>query len=431
MRTAEVHRRSGFTTAGFMNNFSALEAVRIVGVGTTVQARDLRPRDDFSVAFEAIELALADGGVTFSDVDGMSSALRTWPLQPGESRVRAEQFWARQLGRPLRWLGVHHGAHGVMEASAAIAAGFASTVVVVAGQVQPPRPAEQREESKATVSWVRSPDEFTEWTGAYTAAEFALVAQRYVHQYGESALRAMAEVSATIRNFGRLNPDAVYFDRPHITADDVLASRMIATPLTLLMCAGVNDGASAFIVTTAERARDLRKPPIRVIAGADQQPYTMHYDVPFYELPVEPSWFARDAFARAGIAPSDLDMAQLYDSFSITALGQLELFGICETGGAVEFVNQGATRLGGSLPICTDGGLHAYSHNGKPPNLRVIEAVRQLRGEVKDPCPGWAKNVHSHVDGECRAVPDPELALAASYGTPTGGGAFVVLGREG
>jgi acetyl-CoA acetyltransferase len=201
-----------------------------------------------------------------------------------------------------------------------------------------------------------------------------------MHEYGATS-EQFARVAVTQRANASRNPRA--FFRDPITIEDVLASRMIAEPLHLLDCSLETDGACAVVVTTAERARDLRRPPA-IISGVAQGMGPQHYmmnglmykDDPF-DLP--PLYAARDVYAMAGVGPRDIDVALLYDVFSPMVLWQLEAYGFCARGEAGPFVEDGRIDWpDGELPVNTHGGslseayVHGFNH--------ILEAVRQLRG---------------------------------------------------
>jgi acetyl-CoA acetyltransferase len=399
---------------------AAFDAARIVGVHTTEVGRSLAPRSGLSLALESLRGALDDAGMNIDDVDGVFATISGWPVGLGADAVG--MFLPRQLGRPLSVTGRAFGISAVVDAMSAIASGAATTVAIINGQCRDPNPA-------ATAIWARPAMEFTEWTGSFTAVQYALVAQRYIHAFGDPAIEAMATVSATIRNFGSINPDALYFGRGPFTSADILGSRPIASPLTLLMCSTVNDGGNAIIVSRRDRAADTRK-PVRMLAGGVQHPpYASYYDPPVLDSMTDDGAFVHTRMSAAGIDHADIDVLQIYDHFAIGVLMELEMYGFCKPGEAPDFVSSKGLGLDGEFPLCTDGGNHSFSHNGIPAMYRVIEAVRQLRGEVKDLCPAHASGVHSHEAGSCRAVREPELAFATSPGPPTSGGAFGVFGR--
>lgn len=156
-------------------------AAKIVGVYTTKQSRDLSERGGFSLAFEALLGAAADAGVDISEIDGISSTVTGWPVA-GVSPAMQATFWATQLGRPMRWTAAGSGLLAIADAVMAIEYGLASTVAIVVGMTRPPA-------SGATAPWTRPNEEFTAWTGSYTAVQYALVARRYMHEFGDSASR--------------------------------------------------------------------------------------------------------------------------------------------------------------------------------------------------------------------------------------------------
>jgi acetyl-CoA acetyltransferase len=396
------------------------DAARIVGVHTTKPGRSLAPRTGISVALEALRGALDDAGMSFEEIDGICSDVTDWPN--GESGS-VEMYWARQLGHPIRWYAEGVLVNVVLDAMAAIEKGHASTVAIVSGRVRPTA-------TGVVPKWARPNNEFTEWTGSYTTVQYALPARRYLHEFGPRALQAMAEASAVIRNYGTINPAALYHGHGPYTAEDVLASRMIADPLTLLMCSSVNDGGSAIIITNKQRAARASKKPIQILAGGIQWPYALYYDAPVLNFAEDVGAFARDAMQRAGVTHADIDILELYDNFSIGVLLSLELFGFCGPGEASDWVLSGNMRIDGRYPTCTDGGAHAHGHNGNPALDRIIEAVRQLRGEIPDACPDWAAGIHTGTPGVCRAARDPEIAFVGNPGTPTGGGGFAVLAHD-
>jgi acetyl-CoA acetyltransferase len=407
-------------TADQNGRSDAFDAALIVGVHTTEVSRSLAPRTGLSLALESLRGALDDAGMTIDDIDGVYATISGWPAGMGQDA--AGLFLPRQLNRPCAVSGRAFGISALIDAVSAIASGAATTVAIINGQCRDPDPA-------ATAIWARPAMEFTEWTGSFTAVQYALVAQRYIHQFGDGAIEAMAQVSATIRNFGSINPDALYFGRGPFTPEDILASRPVASPLTLLMCSTVNDGGNAIIVTRRDRAADARKPIRMLTGGVQNPPYASYYDAPVLDSMPDEGAFVRSRMAAAGITHDDISLLQIYDHFAIGVLMELEMYGFCKPGEAADFVSSRGLGLDGAFPLCTDGGNHSFSHNGIPAMYRVIEAVRQLRGEVKDLCPGHATGVHTHEPSICRAVKEPELAFATSPGPPTNGGSFGVFAR--
>ncbi|MEV5829766.1 thiolase family protein [Spirillospora sp. NPDC052242] len=345
----------------------------IVGIHATEQALSLPGRTAMDLAMDAVRGAIADAGLTPADVDG---AQIDWP---GPGGVEGEgSSWARALGRDLRWTSDsmldNSGARGLLKAASAVTAGYADTVVVGGCRLVSRGPA------NAPVG-AGAPMEFTDVWGSYVVAQFALVAARHMHEYGTTP-RQLAEVAATIRNNGASNPEAMMYGRGPYTAEDVLASRMVATPFHLLDCCIVGEGGGAFVVTTAERARDLPHTPVAVLGGG------MEYHQAAYANPAlyrEVGQIGRDASARAyataGITPHDIDVFSLYDPNSFEVIRQMEALGVCAEGEGGALVESGAIALDGKHPVNPDGGCLSYAWNGtQQMTLKVVEAVRQIRG---------------------------------------------------
>ncbi len=408
-----------------------LREVAIVGVATTDQTR--RPgRYGVSYALEALRLALDDAGLGRSDVEGLYPYIDGWPQLEANVSNSFHTNWASQLGIPIRWCtgapnsGAGTGVAAILDAAAAIGAGYIDTAAIVVGMSSAtPR-------DPKTAPWTTWELQFAEWTGTYTAAQFALTARRHMHHYG-TTMAQLALVAATIRNYGHLNPGAVMQGRGPYTVEDILASPPAADPLTVLMCSQVNNGGAAMIVTTAERARDLRRPVVRVLGGADQFSYPPYVQPPVLERADGTAFstrWARDGFAMAGVVHDDVDVVELYDGFANWVIMQWEWLGFCGPGEGGPFVETGVMEVNGRWPTCTDGGCLSFSHMGAPALLRPLEAVRQLRGEAADGCPEWQSGRHTHQPGMCRQARDPRIALAVSMGPPSGGGQLVVLARE-
>jgi acetyl-CoA acetyltransferase len=346
-----------------------LHDVAIVGAYNTRQARVL-DRNETEVLLDAMRGALRSAGLGFADVDGVNvtSSVRRW--NPRE---------AVQLlgGRPC-WTGVEIGIPAVMEAAFAIAAGLATTVLVATAQ------AAEYTERELTAPWTRPSNEFVECWGLYTAAEFALIARRHMHLYGTKP-EALAEVAATIRTHGARNPEAVHY-RPGevVTPADVLASRMVADPFHLLDCAITSEGGAGLVLTSKERAHDLAAAPIFVLGGGLDRQGMSYVGPPVWDRYGEVGGrAARLAFAHAGLAPADVDVAELYDPFSFEVIRQLEAMGFCKPGEGGEFVRDGRIAVGGELPVATNGGLLSFSHAGLAQLIqKPIAAVQQLRGEL-------------------------------------------------
>jgi acetyl-CoA acetyltransferase len=394
----------------------AFDGARIVGIYTTVQGRVLAPRTGFSLALEALQGALDDAGMTLDEIDGFGSRVYGYP--------EGDHYWSHQLKREWKWSDRSIRIGAILDAARLITEGYLNAAAFVFGGVRPTQ--------IAVAPWTESKSEWTGWPGAFPVqpVQFGLVARRYIHEVGPRAVAAMAEVAASIRNFGHINPDAVYFGRGPFTAEDVLASRYVAEPLTLLMCSAVTDGGCAMIVARADRAADARKKGVRVICGESKTNYPPYHEPPTLDGYYERAASYRETVARAGLGLEDIDAVEFYDHFSSHVVMQYEQFGFCGKGEGPDLVLSGAAKLGGRFPTCTDGGNLSFTHPGFPIVFRYIEAVRQLRGEVKDLCPGWAAGNHTYDPSVCRKVKDARLAFVSSPGTPTLQGSMLVLGRD-
>jgi acetyl-CoA acetyltransferase len=215
-----------------------------------------------------------------------------------------------------------------------------------------------------------------------------------------------------MRRHASLNPVAKY--REPITVEDVLASRIVSSPLHLLDCCIISDGGGAVVVTSAARARELRRPPVYVLGAAEAVCDTGVGDRNLVEMAAGQS--GPLALARAGVRREDIDCCMLYDSFTITVVMTLEGLGFCEPGEGGAFVGDGRIGLGGALPVNTDGGGLSSNHPGMRGIFLVIEATKQLRGECGP-----------------RQVRDARVALVHGTGGMLGlrhSGATLVLARD-
>ena len=357
----------------------------------------------------AAQAALADAGLTLADVDG----LLTTPIRVAQ--------WAMPVGMVAQELGLRPaylatldvaGASGtamVHHAAMAVATGQAHTVLCVAGQNQLSHASRGAAvQQMADAGWAHP--QFEAPYGPLVPTLYALVAQRHMHEYGTTP-EQLAEVAVAMRGHAALNPLAQ--KREPIGVADVLASRMITSPLHLLDCAIVSDGAAAFVVTSRERAKDLRQTPVRLLGQGYgfTHAYIGEHDRIATTGAVQSG---RDAFGSAGVGPQDIDVAELYDCFTITVIVELEDLGFCAKGEGGRFVEGGRIRLGGALPVTTHGGLLSAVHPGLAGGMfHVIEAVRQLRGEAAE-----------------RQVPDAELVLAHGNGGIIGIHCTLILGRD-
>ena len=215
--------------------------------------------------------------------------------------------------------------------------------------------------------------------GLTMPALYAMRAQRYMHDFGVS-LKDVAAVSVKNRKNGALNPDAQM--RKEVSVEEVLSSRMIADPFTLLQCCPTGDGAAAIILASSVAAKQVGRDPIEVRASHLTSGRFMSgfRDMTSPEITVRG---ARETFEESGLGPEDIDVAEVHDAFSIAELIYYEAFGFCARGDGASLLNSGATSIGGKIPINPSGGLLAKGHPvGATGAAQVVEIVRQLRGEA-------------------------------------------------
>src|SRR4029079_13149915 len=223
----------------------------------------------------------------------------------------------------------------------------------------------------------RGPVQFDAPFGHALISKYAMAARRHMHEFG-TTIEQLAEIAVSTRWNASHNPDAYY--REPITIDDVQSSRMMADPLTKLHCCIRSDGGGAVVLTSEERARDLRQRPVWVLGTGEATSHTtMSEWEDFTESPAARS--GQLAFERAGVKPEDIDTCQICDAFTPMVLLTLEGLGFCKKGEGGPFVEDGKLRIGGELPTNTDGGGLSHCHPGMRGMFLLVEGARQLRGE--------------------------------------------------
>ena len=387
--------------------------VAIVGVYATEQER-VSQRTTRAISIEAILGGLDDAGLTMDDVDAYYG--HTFPLGNGQGPTDGNVSY--QLGKPLSIVEPMSGSMALLYAAAAIRDGLCEVAILGSGN-------SRAASDGSVVDWTRPDYEFTEWTGSITPGQMAMQMRRHMHEFGTTP-EQFAHGCAVVRNNGHINPDAVMFNRGPYSTADILDARMVADPFTLLMCSIVNDGGNCVVVTSAERAKDCKHEPIWVLSGAMESRYKAYFEAPTLEM-LDSRTRMLGGFERAGVRHDDVDIVMVYDHFASAIVMQFEALGFCEVGEGGPFViaNVG---LDDPFPVCPDGGNQSYSHPGNPYNFKIIEAVRQMRNEVKDLCPDWAKGVHTYDRGICRKIRDPKIAAAC--GPLTGRHSFALLAKD-
>lgn len=349
----------------------------IVGIGNTAYTRGT-DRSTLELHLEASLRALDDAGLTVDDIDG---------VMPSSTAGRCAEEFVMNLGlRNLRFSAtVHMGGasliSSIQDACMAITAGVATCVLIPAGRRG------YSGERVSTGQSVASPvmeatREFEYPFGNHAAVQwFAQAAQRHMHEYGTTS-EQLGHVAVNSRANANLNPQAVMHGRP-MTLADHQASRMISSPFRLLDCSLESDGAGAMIITSTERAKDLRQLPVRIGGVAEAHAYPSTSLTQKADMATVPalSDAARRAFAMAGVGPDDLDLLQIHEGFTWYVIAALEAIGVVGPGEGGLFVEEGHIRLGGRLPVNTNGGALSEGHVSGMNH--ILEGVRQLRRTVE------------------------------------------------
>ena len=349
-----------------------MSQVAVVGVGESAYGK-VPDRTALQLHADAATAALDDAGVAWFEVDGLFSC----GASPDLHVIRLAEY----LGIQPTYVDSTLTGGGAWEtlvehAAAAIETGRCETALVVYGSTQ--RSDSGRRLGTGARGRATGPRQFEVPYGVTVVAEHALAAMRHGYVYGTTP-QQLAQVAVTTREHAAHNPRAMYQDP--LTVDEVLESRLIADPLHLLDCCVISDGGGAVVLTSAARARSTRKGGVQVLGtGTAVSHMTVAQMDDLTDLPARRS--GELALGQAGISPEDVDVAQLYDSFTITVLLTLEALGFCEPGESGPFVESGGMAHGGRLPTNTDGGGLSSNHPGMRGVFLLIEAVRQLRGEA-------------------------------------------------
>lgn len=351
---------------------SLRDRVAIAGIGCTPYSRDSGV-STLTLGTRAIMAALEDAGLAPDQIDGLAT------FRVGDSvlpPVLAQAMGLRDLHYFIDQFGGGSVSHSIIgQAALAIDAGLATTVVCY-------RALNARSEFRMGGTGRPLVDAVeTQYQAPYgyfvPPQQFAMLARTHMEKYGTTEAQ-LGQVAVTQRANAALNDRAM--QRTPITLGDYFASRQVVEPFRLLDCCLETDGAVALVLTSAERARDLRKPPVLISGatwGSGQTLYSNGQDDTTRSAAAD---MAPRLYEMAGVSPSEIDVAQLYDCFTYSVLVQLEDYGFCKKGEAGAFVESGATARDGSIPVNTHGGflsegyVHGLNH--------VYESVLQLRGEA-------------------------------------------------
>lgn len=381
--------------------------VAIVGIGEVPTGR-YADRPAMLAACQAAKQAIEDAGITKDDIDMImpTGSLHDPYFNSGLNfGLLVESLGLQGKANNLYiFTGGSSSAMILKAAAGLIATGIARIVLCL-------------QADKLATSQQRMGGQFTggnpEWTAPYghmMNATAALVAQRYIYETGTTP-EQMASVCVALRKWAELNPNAMF--RKPLTVEEILNSKMIASPYHMYECNMLADGASAFVVTSAERARDITKTPVYLLGVGGRYTHRELTEVPditrlgFVEA-------AQEAYQMAGIGPEDVDIAEIYDAYPAFVLIALEGLGLCPRGRAGRFVAEGNTWPGGKLPMTTNGGMLSQGHTGAGGGFAVmVEAARQLMGKAGK-----------------RQVKDAKIAVETSSGGDWCDSQVTILGKE-
>jgi acetyl-CoA C-acetyltransferase len=379
-------------------------------------SRDVEGRvSPLQIKAESAARALADAGLSLADVDAIYDA--------GDGGGMAGLNIAEYFGLKPNVIDTtnvggssyeYHAAHARRD----IASGKARVALLTYGSTAHSNV--QRIGAGGGAGGIHPADNMESFTGMTLIANYAMVAKRHMYEYGTTP-EQLAEISVATRYHAMRNPEAVqamkdleFLDIRETSIADVVGSRMIADPLRLLECCMISDGGGAVVIASPEVARDCAKPPVWILGTGEATKYPENGGDMTTSAAVQSG---PQAFGEAGVSPAEMDVAMIYDSFSITVLTLLEDLGFCAKGEGGAWVEGGRLRFDqpGGPALNTDGGGLSSNHPGMRGIFLLIEAVRQLRGE------------------SASQVPDARLAVAHGNGGMLGTrhcAGTVILGRD-
>lgn len=378
---------------GFPSGRTAIVGAATFGIGSCpgVSAVDMAARAAIS--------ALADAGIALSEVDALYTSA---PYEALGGLELAEYLGITPKVTDCNRTGGSAFEVYVQQAALALDAGLIDCALITYGSNPASNP-------PPGVGMTRQ----SPWEAPYKPlapiSSYALAASRHMHLYGTTR-RQLAEVAVAARRWAQRNPEAAA--RDPLTIDEVLAARMVSDPLTVRDCCLFNDGAAAIVMVRGDRARDCAKSPVRVLGAAHAVTHREISAMP--DLTVTGAAISgAQAFAQADVTVADIDLAMLYDAFTITPILFLEDLGFCPKGEGGRFVEGGAIAPGGRLAVNTNGGGLSCVHPGMYGLFLLVECVRQLRGEAGD-----------------RQLARCDLALAHGNGGVFSSQATVILGNR-
>ena len=346
-------------------------SVALVGVDESDQIGICPDKTAMQLHAEAARNALRDAGLELSDVDGLLTA--------GPSVMQLAEYLGIQ---PSYMDGTTVGGSSfvidVQHAASAINAGLCSVALITHGEMG--YSARRGQASRGMTRAFDPESAMVQFELPYGVggppSVYSMACMRHMHQYGTTH-EQLAEIAVASRKWAQLNPKA--FMRDPMTIDDVLSSRWIAYPFHLYDCCLVTDAGGACVVVGAERAKDMKKDPVWLLGSGEATTHASMVNNP--DLTQTPARYSgKRAFEMASLTPKDIDVVEVYDSFTYTALVTIEELGFCEKGEGGPFLANQRTAPGGDFPMNTNGGGLSYTHPGMYGMFLLIEAVRQLRG---------------------------------------------------
>lgn len=330
--------------------------------------------DDMTLLVRAAHAAVADAGLTMQDIDGLATCsvnASMWVMPVIEHLgINPSYVDSTMIG------GSSFVAH-LLPAMRALESGQCNAVLVCYGSAQRSATFGRKEIQSLRPKLDPQPYEHP-YEPVLPVTAYALAAARHMHEFGTTR-EQLAEVAVAARAWAQKNPEA--FRREPTSIEEVLAARPIASPFTVRDCCLVTDGGGAVVLTRADRARDLAQPPVYVLGNATAIWHRQISSMPSLTT-TSAAQSGAQAYAMAGLGAADMDMAQVYDAFTINTILFLEDLGFCAKGEGGAFVQDGGIAPGGRLPVNTNGGGLSCVHPGMYGIFALIEAVRQLRGQA-------------------------------------------------
>tara|TARA_A100001037_G_scaffold158211_1_gene142581 strand:- start:17673 stop:18854 length:1182 start_codon:yes stop_codon:yes gene_type:complete len=377
------------------------------------QTRYAPDKSELQIQGESVIKALEDAGLTKNDVEGLFTASSTI-RNSGLNLADYLDMYPKYVDNTT--VGGGSFEFHLSHALTAIAAGRIKCAVITYSSLAKSGGISVGTGGVARFGHPRldpSPDSFEEIYGLTTVGLYAMIARRHMELYGTTS-EQLAEVAVAMRRHAGLNPEAQF--RDPITVSDVVNSRVISDPLHLPDCCVITDGGGAVVIASPELAKNCKQTPVWILGVGEALAHQGAGKRDLMYIAAKQSH--GPAFEMAGVKHSDIDMAMVYDSFTITVIETLEDLGFCEKGEGGHFVSNGRIQLGGELPLNTDGGGLSSNHPGMRGIFLLLEATRQLRHQF---------------EGTERQVPNCNIALCHGTGGALGSrhsGGTVILGRD-